>query len=88
MRLFKNKKTKLNENTLIENEDILINFDDDDSDYIEIHEGGSNEEFDQNTLIENENKKHSLDYFLQEAEEYARSKQVSTNNNDFDLFDR
>ena len=89
MRFFKRKKTNIEEKTLIENESFYDDFEDEDSDYIEIQEGGVYEELEERTHVENVPKeKHSLDYFLNEANEFAKASNKVVADDDFNLLDR
>lgn len=93
MKLFNLKKfikPKSDEKTYIENEHFDTDFDDEDEKYITIQEGGIYDEPEQKTFNQNKKEKHSLDWFLEEAMEYSKSKSKESysNNDDFNLLDR
>ena len=93
MKLFNLKKfikPKSDEKTYIENERFDTDFDDEDEEYITIQEGGIYDEPEQKTFNQNKKEKHSLDWFLEEAMEYSKSKlkESYSNNDDFNLLDR
>ena len=91
MKLFNLKKfikPKSDEKTYVENEHFYTDFDDEEEKYITIQEGGIYDEPEQKTFNQNKKEKHSLDWFLEEAMEYSKSKESNSNNDDFNLLDR